>query len=85
MVFGDKAKLFDAVRLGYPIRIGWGSMGVEHVADADFLTIYEGKFLRKSIRSWVKILLLKTIRQELDFDLRIIGQKLQAQMATLLV
>lgn len=41
-VFGDKAQLLDAVRLGYPIRIGWGSTRVEHVADADFLTIFNG-------------------------------------------
>lgn len=42
-LIGDKAALLDAVRLGYPIRIGWGSNRVEHVADADFLTIFEGK------------------------------------------
>ena len=41
-VFGDKAQLLDAVRLGYSIRIGWGSTRVEHVADADFLTIFNG-------------------------------------------
>lgn len=41
--FGDKQKLMDAVRLGYPVRIGWGSTRVEHVADADFLTIFEGE------------------------------------------
>lgn len=43
VVFGEKSKLKDAVRLGYPIRIGWGSNRVEHVADADFLTIFEGE------------------------------------------
>lgn len=42
-LFGDKSELMDAVRLGYPIRIGWGSNSVEHVADADFLTIFEGE------------------------------------------
>ena len=42
-VFGEKSKLLDAVRLGYPVRIGWGSTRIEHVADADFLTIFEGK------------------------------------------
>lgn len=42
-VFGDKARLMDAVRLGYPIRIGWGSNRVEHVADAHFLTIFDGE------------------------------------------
>ena len=41
--FGDKSKLMDAVRLGYPVRIGWGSSRVEHVADADFLTIFDGE------------------------------------------
>ena len=42
-VFGEKEKLMDAVRLGYPIRIGWGSTRVEHVAEAEFLTIWEGE------------------------------------------
>lgn len=42
-VFGNKAKLLDAVRLGYPVRIGWGSNRVEHVADAHFLTIFDGQ------------------------------------------
>lgn len=43
VLFGEKEKLLDAVRLGYPIRIGWGSNRIEHVADADFLTIFEGE------------------------------------------
>ncbi|WP_400078119.1 hypothetical protein [Winogradskyella sp. R77965] len=42
-VFGDKSKLINAVRSGYPISIGWGGGGVEHVTDANFLTIYEGE------------------------------------------
>ncbi len=42
-VFGDKSKLFEAVRLGYPIRIGWGGNRVEHTADAQFMTILDGK------------------------------------------
>ncbi|MEM8765788.1 MAG: hypothetical protein AAGD88_18375 [Bacteroidota bacterium] len=49
--FGDKAELLDAVRLGYPIRIGWGSNRVEHVADADFLTIFQGEEVFAQIRS----------------------------------
>jgi len=52
-VFGDKSKLLDAVRLGYPIRIGWGSNRVEHVADADFLTIFEGEEVFAQIKSIV--------------------------------
>ena len=43
VIYGDKGELIDAVRLGYPIRIGWGSARVEHVANADFLTIFEGE------------------------------------------
>lgn len=43
VAFGDKSKLIDAVRSGYPIRIGWGSNRVEHVANADFLTIFQGE------------------------------------------
>lgn len=50
-LFGDKAQLMDAVRLGYPIRIGWGSTRVEHVADADFLTIFEGEEVFAQIRT----------------------------------
>ncbi|MEM8928685.1 MAG: hypothetical protein AAGC45_10820 [Bacteroidota bacterium] len=42
-IYGKKAKVIDAVHLGYPIRVGWGGTRVEHVADADFLTIFEGE------------------------------------------
>ena len=42
-LFGDKSALIDAVRLGYPVRIGWGGNRVEHVADASFLTIFDGE------------------------------------------
>ena len=42
-VHGVKSELIDAVRLGYPVRIGWGSTRVEHTANADFLTIFEGE------------------------------------------
>ena len=52
-VFGDKSKLIDAVRLGYPIRLGWGSNRVEHVADADFLTIFEGEEVFAQIKTIV--------------------------------
>ncbi|MEM8525489.1 MAG: hypothetical protein AAGG68_12685 [Bacteroidota bacterium] len=41
--FGNKSGLIDAVRLGYPVRIAWGGNRVEHVANADFLTIFEGE------------------------------------------
>ena len=50
-LFGDKSKLIDAVRLGYPIRIGWGGTRVEHVADAYFLTIFEGDEVFAQIES----------------------------------
>ena len=43
VTFGDKEKLIEAVRLGCPVRIGWGGNRVEHVADAAFLTILEGE------------------------------------------
>ena len=52
-VFGEKSKVIDAVRSGYPIRIGWGSSRVEHVTDADFLTIFQGKEVFAQIRSIV--------------------------------
>lgn len=42
-LFGNKAELIDGVRSGYPIRIGFGSRRVEHVANADFLTISAGE------------------------------------------
>ena len=45
-LIGDKNELLEAVRNGYPIRMGWGirrssdtTKSVEHVADAVFLTI----------------------------------------------
>ncbi|WP_139135233.1 hypothetical protein [Roseivirga sp. 4D4] len=48
-VFGDKSQLLDAVRNGLPIRIGFGgrsridsTRSVEHVADAQFLSILDG-------------------------------------------
>mgnify|MGYP001796492818 CR=1 FL=1 len=40
---GSKTELINAVRKGYPIRIGWGGSRVEHFADASFLTIFEGE------------------------------------------
>lgn len=43
VIFGEKIKLLEAVRLGYPVRIGWGGGSVEHIADASFLTIFEGE------------------------------------------
>ena len=52
-VFGDKSKLLDAVRQGYPVRVGWGSNRIEHVADADFLTIFEGEEVFAQIKSIV--------------------------------
>ena len=46
---GNKADLLEAVRNGYPIRMGWGirrtsdtTKSVEHVADAIFMTIANG-------------------------------------------
>ncbi len=48
-VFGDKSQLLDAVRSGLPIRVGFGgrsqadtTRSVEHVADAQFLSILDG-------------------------------------------
>ncbi|MEM7483913.1 MAG: hypothetical protein AAF348_01775 [Bacteroidota bacterium] len=49
-LFGDKSKLIDAVRLGYPVRIGWGGTRVEHVTDASFLTIFQGEEVFAQIR-----------------------------------
>ena len=49
-VFGNKDQLIEAVRKGYPIRVGWGTGprpqrpgSVEHVVDANFLTITDEK------------------------------------------
>ncbi|MEL6864339.1 MAG: hypothetical protein AAFP19_07970 [Bacteroidota bacterium] len=45
-LYGDKQLLMDAVRKGYPVRIGYGrqrpndpNISVEHVGDAAFLSI----------------------------------------------
>jgi len=51
-IFGEKAELVLAVRAGLPVRVGWGIAyrlsdgtrgGLEHVADAAFLTIHHGE------------------------------------------
>lgn len=49
-LFGSKEKLIEAVRNGNPIRVGFGGrrkndtlISVEHVTDAQFLTITNGK------------------------------------------
>lgn len=49
-MFGDKDQLIEAVRNGLPVRIGFGSRGstdstksIEHVTNAHFLTISNGK------------------------------------------
>lgn len=46
VILGSKEKLIEAVRSGYSIRVGWGgrrqtdtAKSVEHVADAQFLTV----------------------------------------------
>ena len=48
-LFGKKSDLINAVRSGYPIRIGWGmrsrrdsTVTIEHVAEAKFLSIING-------------------------------------------
>ncbi len=45
-VFGNKQELIDAARMGYPIRVGFGSRrandstkSIEHIAEVQFLTI----------------------------------------------
>ena len=50
LINGDKSLLIEAVRLGYPIRVGFGRrstndtlLSIEHIADAEFLTIANGK------------------------------------------
>ena len=50
-LYGNKSDLIDAVRLGYPVRIGWGSNRIEHVADASFLTIFDNKEVFAQIES----------------------------------
>ncbi len=50
-LYGSKSDLIDAVRLGYPIRIGWGSNRIEHVADASFLTVFDDKEVFAQIES----------------------------------
>lgn len=51
-LYGSKAALEAAVRGGLPVRVGWGIpwrqpdgsvVGVEHVADAAFLTLHRGE------------------------------------------
>jgi len=49
VISGNKDDLLNAVRAGYPIRIGWGlrsrrdsTVTIEHVCDAKFLSIING-------------------------------------------
>lgn len=57
-IFGDKETLMNAVRRGYPVRIGFGGRrttdtlkSIEHFADAEFLTIVNGKEVFAQINS----------------------------------
>ncbi len=46
---GEKASLINAIRLGFPVRIGWGvyrengELSVEHTAIPEFLSMTNGK------------------------------------------
>lgn len=42
-VSGSKDDLIKAVRNGKPVRVSWAGRRVEHVADAYFLTVFEGE------------------------------------------
>jgi len=46
-ISGSKDRLFDVVRLGYPVRVGYGGKrgdrSIEHVGDAMFLSILDDK------------------------------------------
>ncbi len=42
-VSGSKAALIDAVRAGKPIRVYTAGRRIEHAADAQFLSIFEGE------------------------------------------
>ena len=59
-VFGDKAKLISYVRKGNPIKIGWASRRrndttktVEHIVDAEFLTIANGSQVFAQIKPFL--------------------------------
>ena len=42
-VAGSKDALVEAVRAGSPVRVYFGGGRVEHVADVQFLTIFDGE------------------------------------------
>ena len=86
VVFGDKSKLIEAVRLGYPIRIGWGGMRVEHVAVADFLTIFEGEEVFAQINTIIgQAPAIENDSLKIRFRTEITGLKLPAPMDILWV
>lgn len=78
---GDKPALLAAVRAGLPVRVGFGvawklpdgtSGGVEHVADAAFLTIHHGEVFAQ-----VRPILGQTpAAREPDITLRAQGDRL---------
>lgn len=59
-VFGDKDELISYVRKGHPIKIGWASRRrndttktVEHIVDAEFLTIANGNQIFAQIKPFL--------------------------------
>ncbi len=47
--YGDRQELVRAVRAGYSVRIGFGEKPIEHVADANFLTVVDGQVFKGEV------------------------------------
>jgi len=71
VIFGDKQKLVDAVRLGYSVRIGFGGKPIEHFADAKFLTVVDGNIIKGEVFAQISTIVgqMPTMEQD-SFKMR---------------
>ena len=53
-VNGSKADLIAAINAGYPVRIYWAGRRVQHTADAQFLTIFQGEVYAQIHPIWAQ-------------------------------
>ncbi|MEL6988891.1 MAG: hypothetical protein AAGK97_13850 [Bacteroidota bacterium] len=47
--FGNKSDLVDAVRAGYPVRLGFGEKPIEHFANANFVSVIDGEIFKGEV------------------------------------
>ena len=71
VLFGSKQKLVDAVRLGFPVRLGFGGQPIEHFAEANFLTIADGNIVKGEVFAQISTIVgqIPTMEQD-SFKMR---------------